>query len=385
MGARCAPSVAQMTTWSLVKEALQEPLVSVVTCIDNVRFASNDATAFRRAIRTFLTRCRDSNVTLNEHQFPLNEENMWLRNAATIAKDSQFLGERFLAGGVCNTPRIIEKMQRTWANISSRNETTLTRRTLVSLISLIFYACHTINIPIRELHPLLRTYSAVAAARTHWDSPAFLSPSLVPHFERVIQRITANSPAPVLTLLPPPANSRDEAYDAIIFVDACAHGFGAWIRYKQGDAIFHKAVSAGWSAPINASAHSEPLGACRALMYLFDVLGVSDNAPLAKGYAIAVVSDHVALVSGQRRSWSNYGGFSTSNYLNTFYCALYSDNAPRRDVFYIPGPSNPVDGLSRSVNLRDKLVSKDLTCVFPSLDGLEHPYCERPKRKWFEV
>jgi hypothetical protein len=390
MGARCAPSVAQFTTWILLYPLIKNQKLKILTCIDNVRILANDSQSFVDAVKTFLQRCKVANVSLNAHEFT-GDERQWPAKGQEISKDSEFLGERFCNGSVCNTPKVLAKLERSWAAIKIK----CTRRTLVSFISLLIYCTHTLNIPLRNLFKILRMYVSVASQTQPWDSPAFLTPTMITTLQHLVEILLANVPRPVLCFPLPPVG-QDRIYDATIFVDACSAGFGAWIKFRgrfnttsdaaTSDPHTHVAICAGWSAPMRSSAHAEPLGAGRALAYLLHALGVDDQHPLEQSYSIAVVVDHLALATGQRRSWSNYGGFSTNNFLNTFYVAFYGpENGIRRDVYYVPGPENPVDGLSRSVKIGDKLSVKTLNCVFPSLDGLHHPYSTPPARQWYEV
>ena len=63
---------------------------------------------------------------------------------------------------------------------------------------------------------------------------------------------------------------------------------------------------------------------------------------------IAVVTDHIAMVTAQRRPISGNGGFSLAYHLNNFFIAYGRDGSLHGDVFHVEGKSNPTDSLSRS-------------------------------------
>jgi hypothetical protein len=67
---------------------------------------------------------------------------------------------------------------------------------------------------------------------------------------------------------------------------------------------------------------------------------------------VALVSDHVALTTGQRRCYSNFGGFSTSYHPNQIYDELYSNGGG--EVFYVEAEDNQADAL------RDPIASYSL-------------------------
>ena len=93
------------------------------------------------------------------------------------------------------------------------------------------------------------------------------------------------------------------------------------------------------------SAHAEPKAATEVLRYL-----KQRNAITATSH-VAIITDHRAMVSGQRQYRSGYKGFSTSGPLNEFFSELYDNTLTRRDVFYVEGELNPADGPSREVRM----------------------------------
>ena len=114
MGARAAPSVAQLATWTIVLPVLELPGVRVVTMIDNVRIVCSDPTIFTSAVRLFLRRCDLAGVTVNEHQFTGNSEH-WPEIGKRIAAGSDFLGEHHTKEGVGNTDRLLTRLGTSYA------------------------------------------------------------------------------------------------------------------------------------------------------------------------------------------------------------------------------------------------------------------------------
>ena len=106
--------------------------------------------------------------------------------------------------------------------------------------------------------------------------------------------------------------------------------------------------------------------------------------PRVEALSVALVTDHQAMVSGQRRWWNGFGGFSPNPFLNNFFALLYGGTTRQRDVFFVEGEINPTDGLSRSVRIGDRLSVAVLQDVqFP--EALEHPYRHAPARPDYQV
>lgn len=375
MGARCAPSVAQFATWAVVRPLTQIPGVTVFTCIDNVRIivhqhhGGDHATTFVSAVRLFLNRCREANIELNAHGFDGDEQSI-IDAGAKAASGSRFLGEFLSDKGTKNCDHTVDKLRRWWLLFQSGIK--LTRRQLVSGLSLIFFLAHTLNIQLYSLHSLVRVYAAMSAVSTPWDEPGFMTPRVLPLLTQVVDELLVNRMVVPLRVFAPLESLND--YDAVIVVDACLRGFGAWIRV--GDRAV--SISSGWGAAIPASAHAEPLAAARALVHLGTMV------PRVEALSVALVTDHQAMVSGQRRWWNGFGGFSPNPFLNNFFALLYGGTTRQRDVFFVEGEINPTDGLSRSVRIGDRLSVAVLQDVqFP--EALEHPYRHAPARPDYQV
>lgn len=254
-----------------------------------------------------------------------------------------------------------------------------TRRHVVSFLSLLFYTLHTINIPLRDIHPLLRLYAAIASLPSSWDAPVVVKQNFLPLITHVVDRVCLGEMVRPIRIPPP-----QQHYDFTIVVDACAGGWGAWIvsSFERFE------LSGRWDSAVNASAHSEPLAATRVLTWLAS----RDCFRKLEAPSIAVITDHEPMVTAQRVCCSGNRGFSLNPYLNAFFVALYAaphaasrSVQPARDVFHIAGALNPVDGLSRAA-LRCGLVAQAMgEKILPRVADLFHPYRAHIARKLFEV
>ena len=97
--------------------------------------------------------------------------------------------------------------------------------------------------------------------------------------------------------------------------------------------------------------------------------------------SVALVTDHIAITTGQRRWWSGHGGFSTSHYLNDAYNEMHN----YAQAFYVEGHLNVSDADSRSP---EAAAAKQIECseidmVWPSLSTFLHPYATRTDVRGF--
>jgi hypothetical protein len=125
-----------------------------------------------------------------------------------------------------------------------------------------------------------------------------------------------------------------------------------------------------WPGYIRHSAWAEPLAVTRVLQWLRR----ANKGPLR----VAVVTDHAALESGQRRWFSGNGGFSHSHHLNEAYKTAYADGW-EVEFFHINGEENPADGPSRDVLASRQLDVVNADVQLPSLRKLRHSHrtCQR--------
>ena len=103
------------------------------------------------------------------------------------------------------------------------------------------------------------------------------------------------------------------------------------------------------------------------------------------GSRIALVTDHIAMCTGQQRPISANGGFSLAYHLNHFFQGLYAFS-PDAAVFYVEGPKNIADAPSRATRLQSPQLTKEIfDMAFPSLARFHHPYLQPRERPWWCV
>jgi hypothetical protein len=237
----------------------------------------------------------------------------------------------------------------------------------------------TVRLPLFDLPRVMRAYSAVATAAAdedNWECVVELTSHVFDEMTRAVHYLLANIPVAILNAGLEPSNDRS-CYDAIVYVDASASGFGAYVALKDG--IVWE-VKGGWNSVIEHSAHAEPRAASTVLQWL--------RARLPQHRHVAVVTDHQPMATAQRRWYNRHGGFSGAWPLNTFFAALYHDHDDaRRDVFYSPGEQNVADALSRSNRIGDgvRAVPAPSSIQLPSLATFWHPHAQRPDRPLWMV
>ena len=122
-----------------------------------------------------------------------------------------------------------------------------------------------------------------------------------PEMDSTIQFLLRNEP----TGIDEPASApscRAEDYDAIIYVDASANGYGAFVALANGNIV---EVRGGWHSVMHHSAHSER----RAAKVVLDWIRSAHPEVMN----IAVVTDHEPIARAQRRWHIKHGGFSCSS------------------------------------------------------------------------
>jgi hypothetical protein len=126
-----------------------------------------------------------------------------------------------------------------------------------------------------------------------------------------------------------------------------------------------------WSVSMLHSARAEPTAALRAVQWTRQQLGGAAS--------IALVTDHIAMASGQRRWNSGFGGFSSTGFhLNEFYRELYANGGG--EVFYVEGEHNRADGLSRDPTAPFHLKAQRAQLTFRDLGLVAHPFETLPRR-----
>jgi hypothetical protein len=345
--------------------------VKAATMIDNVAIYGDDATAFVKAVQTFLSRCKAVGATLNDQdKIPSSPEEII---KAGTSKPQTFLGEVYLQDGtVQNTENNVAKLRAAYERLQSslsNPRVTVTKRNVLALIGLWTWMSHTIQHPLNKSFEVLRLHSSVAASIGELDEPIKLSPNDVSAIGAALAPALANRPHRPSPAVAPSNDHKD--YAATIIVDASRTGLGA-LALINGHVV---EVKGGFFREKPHSAHAEPLAASIALDWVRQKV---------KG-PIAIVSDHIALAMSQKRPITGNGGFGKSYYLNSFLKDLYSDGFDHQ-IFYIPGDVNPADGASRSNKVGDPItVTPRPGTIFPHLASLCHPFREPRKRSWWCV
>ena len=369
MGASFAPSVAQAVTSTLVFPLLSMEEVKVDTMIDNIRIVATTKNAFVKAMRTLLGRVRRANITLNDaHQYAVSDDEL-ARKFAVTDEPRVFLGEKYLGETVCNSDNAVEKLEAAYARYLEGGPA-YTKRHFASFIGLALFMAHTINVPLTELHTLLRAYGRVIADEGGWDTACVIDSEAVHvSVERLTDRLLQNAPVPLPRLHRPEQNL--DAYDAAIEVDASCTAWGACVRFARTGEVWQ--LQQRWTTPVSHSAHAEPRAAQLALRWTRGHAGY-ENA------RIALITDHVAIATGQRRWYSNNGGFSTSFHLNEVFRELYDHGGG--EVFHVEGVRNEADQLSRDPYASTTLRATRAKVSFKELGSLRHPYLSLRRFSW---
>jgi len=163
------------------------------------------------------------------------------------------------------------------------------------------------------------------------------------------------------------------AYDVAIEVDASLTAWGAVVLFPRTGRMVR--LQQRWTAPISHSAHAEPRAALCAMQW----------ARSQPGYAnarVALITDHVAIATGQKRWYSANGGFSTSYFLNECFKELYEHGGG--EVFHVDGERNEADQLSRDPHASTVLSVTPVNVAFRSLASVRHPHRVVP-RQWYQV
>ena len=418
MGASFAPAVAQAVTWGVVAPIASLRDVVVLTMIDNVRIASDIEEMFLFAVYMFLARVKAAGIALNTMELPesaagcaewTNVNTNWyaltkpqlLRYA--LLGNKIFLGEHFVSTHLIkNSAKNIANLREAWRlfdafaeaswqedkhNAVSLAVTQRTTRHVCALLSLCFWLGHTLGDHISQHYVLLRAYGSIVAQSctittdrmSGWDTPIpYVAKSLHAQTRIFVERLLKNEAVEMPAPRQPPGHD-NARYDIIIFSDACITGLGAYVVLGQSAVCLRQR----WHGLIHHSATSEPTAVCRVLSWIkkqpFFI-----NCSEKKHPRCAVVTDHIALVTGQRRWRSNNGGFSAAWALNSAF--LQSQDGMSTDFFYVEGEHNIADGPSRDPTNREDLSVTDAKILIPSLKQFWHPYgVEHEQRPVWQV
>jgi hypothetical protein len=337
--------------------------------IDNIRVVADDAEMFVLAVRTLLHRMRAGRLTLNDAaDWDCDDRTILQRCAVSADVPRVFLGEQYTADTVSNAPHNVDKLRRAMAlyeHARDTRDTEYTLRHFASLIGLMIFMGHTLNESLCDSHVLLRAWGTMISQATGWDGPCTVTSEAVDaELTRLARALIANQPVPLPLLRAPSFDCRD--YDACMVVDASLSGWGAYVRFSRSGEIVQ--LRQRWDAHMGHSAHSEPRAATRCVQW------IRQQHP---GARIALVTDHAAIASGQRRWYSGNGGFSSSYLLNELFRVLYGGGGG--EVFFVDGVLNPADGPSRDVSATFALTVTPTRIIFPDLQAFHHPHVGIPR------
>ena len=388
MGASFAPGLMQTLTWAIL-EPLTTPgsrfqdKIYVATMIDNVLIGATDDAKehqelFAEAVAVFLERCDQFGAQLNDNEVLPRTRDDILRAGRLGYESMTFLGEEYSRDEVANTSRSLTKLRKAFEHLQS--SAPASHRNVASCIGLANWAAHTMQISIRDHFDVLRLFRDVSlsAVTKKWDTPFPLSATQLSALGGMIGSILQHKP--IVPSYPEPFHEPSQArFDAIIIVDASATGFGGYVYVTGLKQIF--LFQRGWHHVMQHSAWAEPKAATLIVRHLRSLF------PYLR--SLAVVSDHRALATGQRRPLSGNGGFSSAFPLNDFFATLYGDGGDHH-VFYVEGECNVADTPSRTTVIGDTAWRFELAppgFVFPSLSAFSHPYAASTlaARSWWSV
>ena len=401
MGSSFSAQVLQTCTAALIADALADEelssKVAISTMIDNICVSSDDREALNRASDIIVASADRVGMEFKADLTGSSRPKVGLDFAALGQIDAEdafvFLGEEYfmspkseVRGLVRNRTHNVEKLQAGYARLQAaateaeskvptqERKTNVTARQMISIMSLYIWMAHTLNVPAAKHHKLLQLYAKLCRLYAgDFDQTIEVQSNDVRTLGNMFQVVFANAWTEVLHLLPPAETPAH--YDCVAVIDAYAGGWAATVRLPDNSTWD---IKAGWRNRIPRSAHAEPKAATELIAWL-ELVGIPKNA------RVAIITDHIALVSAQRKYDSNYRGFSAAYFLNAFYEKAY-DTFANVDLFHVPGLDNPVDKASREVLVGDPLSVRPSHYVFQSL--LEHYNPCRSlatRRQWWQV
>lgn len=380
MGARQAPGVAQVITWLSVLELHTDPTIAVTvdTMIDNVRILGTDPERFLAAVRKFVANARFLNLTLNETEgFDVDTmSDAEIVASCHVSKGPRiFLGEEYLPDNtIRNAERNVTKLREAAALMERKLEGdgVLTYRQFASLIGLALFMAHTINVVLAEYFTLLRAYGVIIESAVVWDDAlTYIAPAPLQQLRQLIHVLVTNTPVALPVLSPP--SQQFEDYDAIAIVDASSSGWGAVVTFPHAAVHRVYTLMQRWDARMASSAHAEPTAALRVLRWIREHV----DHP-----RVAIVTDHSAIESAQRRWNSNFNGFGRTARLNDLYLEAYGGKYQRVEFFFVDTEHNLADKPSRDSTATFQLQIRTDQIIFPSLGEFKHSYATVNRPIW---
>jgi hypothetical protein len=326
MGFRPSCDIAQTSAELLLSYIT--PNVKKACYIDNFYFSSNSLADLQEAVRTFLDRCEQAGVQLNE----------W-----SLQPSSSFdaLGEHYEggpAGSRSLTDSTMEKLETAKSLIASPKQ--LSCRQAAAVVGILFFASRVLEIQPAFAYHALRWYReevTYSGATRGWSSPApLLTPLAREELLTWIHACVRNVPVPL-------APQTDAPADVLIFSDASAWGTGSVLMNCNGAKTF----SAPWrggdiTRDTHSSATAEPLAVIRNIEQALK-LGM-----IKTGDTVEIATDHMGIIWAWRRGW---GRSMAYNDLLLFFKHLAESRNIRCTCTFVRGSDNPADRASRGLDL----------------------------------
>lgn len=357
MGFRPSCHVAQSITW-LLADFLPAG-IDCTTCIDNVRFSSDDPVALAKAGREFVRRCAYVGATLNppEGVFADGPRQAGLTEAmieklCTPQTTYEWLGVRYTHGehptralGV----KSLTKLKTAATCLAGK----MSRRQVAAVFGMLFYASDIVGRAENETtiathFDLLRFFRRVVTPLHHdprtteevfWSEHVEFPVALRTQAALWIQRLSENDPVDVLLRTSTSDDPDSDEYDLIVTSDASEFGWGA-VAYEPDTGRIHVEAAAWTGADLRADVHSsvvaEPMAVEKALKRF-----VSPRA----GLRVMVLTDHTGLLPAMAAGYGKTPEYNALGSLvewwGTLGCVVHGA--------WTPGCTNPVDGLSRGM------------------------------------
>jgi hypothetical protein len=304
----------------------------VLVYIDNVMFVGSKEEVIEAA-RTFVMRCKQARVTLNEidvKKFDPNNRGL----LESLAKQRQeFLG--IDCDFANKTVAVGEKTMRKLAAVWSVRES-WTHRNFMGHISLLLYSSRILRFNVAAFHPTMdfvrSTARTLQADEKLWDRRIDFPADLLDELQVWTQGIMINEPKRVNT-------PQSEGFEYIIVTDACGEGYGAVCMRVPTQEI--SVIGDKWEhdfpARFRHSTVAEAEGMRRALHLL----------PKQVDGKVLVLTD------SSTAFWAARKGYSRSPYVN-YVMAVINHEFEHVDlsVEHVGGTLNIADALSRAVETR---------------------------------
>lgn len=329
------PEEIPRSNQKLANEGGNTPQIRALTRVDNVVFAGIEAEALMQTSKKFRSRCAYANVKLNDDV------------GHGIAKtEVDFNGEHYLltAEGVLysHTKKTRLKLEATLQLLKKR--ASFSARRIAAFIGLCIYATYSTSYVLGEWHFVIRFLGAMeqamnfnGGARNHpgWSCILHIPGDVHRQMIHWVETLLQAAPGKVLTK----EAHENAVWEATLYVDASEYGWGAvWcaggaIRYTANQWTPNERTTYN----VGASAVAEPLAVRKAMCFF---VGQKELRP----GKVTIYCDHQPLVWAVMKGVGRTIGYSQVATLAATYRRSLAIDVGLK---WIPGISNPADGLSR--------------------------------------